>query len=490
MAQCFWMNMFRFLQFPRVRRWKLFRAALPLAMLTFLGGAAGSSAAPKPSGAAGFRPNLVLIVIDDLRWDAPGFMGNGRVHTPHLDRLAEEGVVFDKCFVTTSICAVSRASFLTGQWMKRHGITDFATGLTAGQWAETYPARLRAAGYRTGFIGKFGVGAAAAVAAAERQFDFWGGEPGQGGSHFIDPADVTRTHQTARFGNRVLEFVEGSGEERPFCLSVSFTAVHARDGQPREFEPDDRDAGMYADTDFPMPRTATEAAFRRLPEAVQRSEGRNRWKRRFATPDKAQSILRDYFRLLTGVDREVGRLREALQRRGLADRTVMVVTGDNGFALGDRGLADKWFMWEEDIRVPAVVFDPRLPQERRGRRVPAIVLNVDFAPTLLDLAGVPAPGRMQGRSLVPWLHGESPSDWRKEFYYEHVTLPKIIPPCEGVRTDDWKYIRWIDSVPPLEELYDLKADPYEETNLVKEAGHGARLDSFRALTDRLAGEAK
>ena len=479
------MNLFNVLRFLR----GFFGGVISVLLMwvALVGGAfaeSGQPAAAKP------RPNLVLVVIDDLRWDAPGFMGNGLVRTPHLDGLASAGVVFDRCFVTTSICAVSRASFLTGQWMKRHGVTDFATGLTAEQWGGTYPARLRAAGYRTGFIGKFGVGNAAAVAAAERQFDFWRGEPGQGGLDFIDPGDATRTHQTARFGTQALEFVEGSEEGRPFCLSISFTAVHARDGRPREFQPDERDEGLYAEVEFPMPRTATDAAFQRLPEAVKRSEGRNRWKRRFATPEMAQGILRDYFRLLTGVDREIGRLREALECRGLADRTVIVVTGDNGFALGDRGLADKWFMWEEDIRVPAVIFDPRLPRESRGRRVPALVLNVDFAPTLLDLAGVPIPGAVQGRSLVPWLRGERPSDWRKEFYYEHVTLPKIIPPCEGVRTEDWKYIRWTGSAPPLEELYDLKADPYEESNLANEPAHRPRLDSLRALTGRLSSEAE
>jgi arylsulfatase A-like enzyme len=430
----------------------------------------------------------VFIVIDDLRWDAPGFMGNTLVQTPHLDALAAQGVVFEKSFVTTSICAVSRASFFTGQWMKRHRITDFATGLSGAQWADSYPGRLRQAGYRTGFIGKFGVGQAAAVEAAETHFDFWRGEKGQGSPDFIDPRDPARTHQTARLGGHALEFIDGSTADKPFCLSISFTAVHARDGRPREFQPDDRDAALYADVTFPLPRTATDDAHQRLPEAVQQSEGRVRWKRRFATPEMTQDILRDYFRLLTGVDREVGRLQDSLRQRGLADRTVIIVTGDNGFALGDRGLADKWFMWEEDIRVPTVVFDPRLPEAQRGRRVSALTLNVDFAPTLLDLAGLETPGNMQGRSLAPWLRGETPADWRREFYYEHVTLPQMIPPCEGVRTEQHKYIRWTNSSPLLEELYDLTADPFEETNLAGDAAHTATLEKLRAATARHATE--
>ena len=216
------------------------------------------------------RPNLVFIVIDDLRWDAPGFMGNPLVQTPHLDALAADGVVFENSFVTTSICAVSRASLLTGQWMKRHRITDFATGLSEPQWNESYPVLLRKAGYHTGFIGKFGVGNAAAVESAAQRFDFWRGERGQGSPDFIDPDDPSRLHQTARFGGHAVEFIDGSTTGKPFCLSLSFTAVHARDGRPREFEPDDREASLYADTTFPMPRTATDEAFQRVPTAVQR----------------------------------------------------------------------------------------------------------------------------------------------------------------------------------------------------------------------------
>lgn len=446
--------------------------------------AATEAPAEDDAAAAPRRPNLLFLLVDDLRWNVPGFMGDPVAKTPHLDSLAAAGVVFHHSFVTTSICAVSRASILTGQWMRRHGVRDFATGLTPDQWRNTYPALLRAHGYRTGFIGKFGVGRAAAIAEAVKEFDFWRGEMGQGSPDFINPKDPSRTHQTARFGNEALEFLESCPPDQPFCLSISFTAVHARDGQPREFQPDDRDAQLYADTTIPLPRTATEEAFQKIPAFVKTSEGRVRWQRRFHTPEKAQEIARDYYRLLTGVDREVGRLREELGRRGWAENTVIMVTSDNGFALGDRGLADKWFMWEEDIRVPSVIFDPRLPRKKRGRSVPQITLNVDFAPTLLELAGVPPPATMQGRSLAPLLRGETPAGWRTDFFYEHVTLPDMIPPCEGVRTERWKYIRWTASSPLVEELYDLEADPLEETNLAGDPDQTAHLTNLRAETDR------
>lgn len=440
------------------------------------------AAAPKP-------PNFVFLLVDDLRWNALGFMGDKIVQTPHLDRLAAQSVVFDNCFVTTSICSVSRASYFTGQWMRRHGIGDFGTGLNGAAWDNTYPAKLRAAGFRTGFIGKWGVGSAQETAAKAAAFDYWKGLPGQAGE-FIEKNDPTRTHKTARFGNEALEFLGGCTKDKPFCLSLSFNAVHARDGKPREFEPDPRDEVLYANVTIPVPKLATDEAFKRLPEAVQKSEGRRRWGWRFDTPEKAQQILRDYYRLITGVDREVGRIVAELEKRGLADNTVIVFTADNGFALGDRGMADKWFMYEEDIRVPAFIFDPRAPKAVQGRRSKAMVLNVDFAPTLLELAGVPVPPVMQGRSLVPHLKDQPPKDWRTEFFYEHHSVAARIPMSEGVRTERWKYLRWIAETPVKEELYDLQADPLEERNLLADPKHAALLAELRGKWERYGRELK
>lgn len=441
-------------------------------------------AAPKPA-----PPNFVFLLVDDLRWNALGFMGDKIVQTPHLDRLAAKSVVFDNCFVTTSICSVSRASIFTGQWMRRHGIEDFAKGLNGTAWDNTYPAQLRTAGFRTGFIGKYGVGSPMETAAKEKAFDYWKGLPGQAGE-FIEKNDPTRTHKTARFGSEALEFLGGCEKGKLFCLSISFNAVHARDGKPREFEPDPRDELRYADLTIPVPKLATDEAFQRLPESVQKSEGRRRWGWRFDTAEKTQGILRDYYRLITGVDREVGRIVAELEQRGLAGNTVIVFTADNGFALGDRGMADKWFMYEEDIRVPSFIFDPRSPKTAPGQRSKAMVLNVDFAPTMLELAGVPAPKTMQGRSLVPLLKGESPKDWRTEFFYEHHSVAARIPQSEGVRTERWKYLRWIAETPVKEELYDLQADPLEERSLLNDAKHAALLAEMRGKWERYGRELK
>jgi arylsulfatase A-like enzyme len=444
---------------------------------------------PVPAPAAGPRAadrptSIVFVLADDLRWNALGCTGDRVVRTPNIDRLAAHGTLFRNAFVTSSICAVSPASILSGQYARRHGIQDFDTPFSARRWAQTYPALLRAAGYRTGFVGKFGVGKDVGPLAAA--FDYWRGLPGQAGP-FFDPQDPTHTHATARFGGQAREFLRGCVPGKPFCLSVSFSAPHARDGDPREFAPDPRDETLYAGVTIPAPRTAGEQYFRLLPDFVQRSEGRRRWRRRFATPEMFQRTVRDYYRLITGIDREVGRIVGALGERGLADDTLIVFTSDNGFFLGERGLADKWLPYEPSVRVPLVVYDPRQPAGRRGREVGAMALNIDLAPTLLDYAGVAAPAGMQGRSLRPLVRGERPA-WRGEWFYEHHTLPRIIPPSEAVRTERWKYIRWVGADPAIEDLYDLGQDPCEEHDLAGWPEHAETLGWLRGRWGRLRKE--
>jgi arylsulfatase A-like enzyme len=443
-----------------------FSALLAVAVLAVWPGPA------RPAGAKpGSRPpNVVFLLADDLRWDTLGCMGNPVVRTPNLDALAARGTLFGNHFVTTSICCVSRASILSGQYARRHRINDFGTPFTPAAFARTYPALLRAAGYRTGFIGKYGVG----TAMPAKGFDYWRGFPGQG--RYFEKNDPV--HLTHKMGDQALEFLQGCDGSKPFCLSVSFKAPHCQDGAAREFPPDPRDEKLYAGAAIPVPRTAREKYFRMLPEFVRTSEGRTRWKRRFATPEMFQETARDYYRLITGMDREVGRIVAALRGRKLAGDTLIVFTSDNGFLLGERGLAGKWLMYEESIRVPLIVYDPRLPDRSRGRKVEAMTLNVDLAPTLLDYAGVAVPAALQGRSLRPWVRGDSPA-WRSDWFYEHHTLPKILPPSEGVRTQRWKYLRWVGVEPAVEELYDLRADPPEEHNLAADPDHRKTLAGLR-----------
>ena len=428
------------------------------------------------------RPNILFILTDDQKWNTLGCMGETNILTPNIDRLAKEGVLFQNHFVTTSICCCSRASILTGQYMRRHGIEDFATPFTIGQWAMTYPALLRQNGYRTGFIGKFGVGNDQAVKAMADKFDYWKGVPGQGGKYFIDPNDPNRTHETKKFGEEALDFLGSTSTNQPFCLSISFTAPHARDAMPHleQFQPDDRDLSLYAEVKIPESATDNTNFFAKLPKTVQKSIGHERWLWRFDTPEHYESSVKNYYRLISGIDREVGRILTELEERGLASNTVVIFTSDNGYFLGDRELSDKFYMYEEGLRDPLIIFDPREQSANRGRNENAMTLNIDFAPTMLELAGIAPPAGMQGRSLLPLIENQKPSHWRTEFFYEHHTFPTLISSSEGVRTERYAYIRWLNEKPLLEELFDLKTDQLEAHNLAGNPDYAQTLIQLRA----------
>ncbi len=427
--------------------------AAAILLTAVLGCAALAQAAERP-------PNVVFLLADDQRWDTLGSYGNRIVQTPELDRLASEGVRFEHAFVTTSICMTSRASFLTGEYARRHGIWDFETELSPTQLADSYLGRMKAAGYHLGFIGKYGVGDP-----PKGYFDYDRTFPGQG--RFVLEVDGQTRHLTSVMGDQAVEFVRTAPGGKPFCLSVSFKAAHVQDSYDITDEPFPYDpalSDLYRDVVIEPPVSALPLFFERLPRVLQDSEARLRWAIRFWGPSRYQESVKGYYRLVTGIDRVVGRLRAALAERGLADTTVIVYTGDNGFFLGEHGLAGKWTPHEPSIRVPLLVYDPRLPEGARGRTRPEMALNIDVAPTLLDLAGLEASASMQGRSVMPLVRGESP-EWRTDFFYEHVFEHPRIPKMEGVRTEEWKYIRYVETEPALEELYDLRRDPQELQNL-------------------------
>ena len=421
------------------------------------------------------RPNVVFLLTDDQRWDSLGCMGNRIIQTPHVDRLSREGVTFVNNFVTTSICMVSRASIFTGQYLSTHGINEFAEQLSPEVFARSYPGVFRAAGYRTGFIGKWGLDK---KPLPESRFDYWKGFPGQG-RYF--PEGPKGPHLTTVMGRQALEFLAGCTQDRPFFLQVSFKAPHVQDEDPKQFLDDPEDAALYRDVTIPPPRTADTRYLSQLPLEVHRSENRRRWAVRFSTPELYQESVKSYYRLITGVDRVAGAIRGELARRGFADNTIIVFTSDNGFYLAEHGLAGKWLMHEESIRTPMIVYDPRLPAGARGARRREMTLNIDAGPTLLSLAGLEIPRSMQGRSLTALLAGSGSPAWRKEFFYEHTfTARGWIPRVEGVRNERWKYTRYLDSDPPFEELFDLAADPHEERNLSRDAARKTTLAAMRS----------
>lgn len=468
----------------------LSRARLLPAVLvvSLLGGCAAPAPelAPAELAARTQRPNIIFLLTDDHRSDALGAAGNPIIQTPVLDELARSGVRFQNAFVTTPICMIGRASVFSGQYERRHGIHDFATEFTPEALSQTYPVLLRQAGYWSGFIGKYGVGNVMPTDA----FDVWHGFPGQG-TYETKDAEGGPIHLTRLMGQQAVEFLENAPGDRPFVLSVSFKAPHVQDQDPRQFIPDPVDMTMYRDVTIPVPRTATPQHLQALPPFLRAdsTEVRLRWHKRFATPEMYQESVKNYYRLISGVDRVVGDIRETLRRRGLDRNTVIVFTGDNGFFLGEHGLAGKWYGYEESIRVPLIVYDPRLPTPLRGRVPDEWALNIDIAPTLLELAGLSAPAQMQGRSLLPLVWNRPVANWREEFLFEHLFVHRGIPRSDGVVSKRYKYLRYMDQQPLYEQLFDLETDPGETTNLAGSPEHASVLARLRARYEVLAREA-
>lgn len=418
-------------------------------------------------------PNILFLLTDDQRWDTLGILGNAAIQTPNMDRLAREGVLFENNFVTTSICAVSRASLFTGLYARCHGIHGFQTPLSDELHAMSYPVRLRENGYRSGFIGKYGVGGADDLPAD--RFDYFEGFAGQG--RYFNQVGGETVHLTKIFGQQALDFLGGCTADQPFHLSISFKSPHVQDGVEPYFLSDPEYDSLYADLEFePFPENAPRY-FEELPDFLKTSENRVRWEQRFATPEMWQESMRRYYRLLYGVDVQIGRILSDLEQRGWLDNTVILFTGDNGFYLGERGLAGKWYMHEESIRTPLVIRDPRSPGTA-GTRRPEMTLNIDLCPTMLGLAGLEAPPSMNGRDLGPLVKGESP-EWRGEWFYEHLFEHPRIPKSEGVRTTRWKYFQFVEQEPPLEFLYDLQEDPEEGHNLASNEDSAADLEAMR-----------
>ncbi len=412
------------------------------------------------------QPNIIFLLTDDQRWDAMGCAGNPYIQTPNMDKLAEGGVQFTKAYVTTPICAISRASILSGQYAWRHGIEDFATSFNDSAYQYTYPMLLKKAGYKIGFIGKYGVGKGKDFPVKE--YDYWRCFPGQG--YYWHKDSLGRNiHLTKIIGAQALEFLERYGDKGPFCLSVSFKAPHSQDGDPRQYLYDSAYTNLYKKQLFPMSETADSFYWNTFPESFrENNEGRIRWKIRFETPEKYQTSLAGYYRLIYGADIQIARIRKYLKTHHLEKNTIIMLMGDNGYYLGEHGLAGKWYGHEESLRVPLIIYDPALPVKEKGKRRNDYVLNIDIAPTILDYAGVDIPASMQGKSLRKLVCGPV-KDWRKEFMIEHRFKYKTIPRSEGVVSNEWRYVHFIDRDTTYEWLFDINNDPYEINNLAKDS---------------------
>ncbi len=485
--------------------------------------AAPGSSAQTP--AAGDRPNIVVVLVDDLRFDEFGAGGHPYLETPNIDRLAKEGALFVNAFHTVPLCSPNRATLLTGQYPSRHGIIDNLARDLTSHHLETFNIPLQAAGYRTAFLGKWHMGN---DPTPRPGWDYWSAMPGQGAAE--DPQlfedgklQRVRGYTTDLLTDRAVSFIQRE-HTRPFLVYLAHKAVHPdvvqrNDGSldpesDRGYIPAARDEGRYRDRMFPRRQARGEIATDLEGKPVLR-HALDRLAQSIAAPTEAataggaatpvdtsghqhpappwtgEETIRRRAEMIVGVDRSLGRIMATLDSLGLLERTLIVLSSDNGFFFGEHGLTTERRMpYEESIRDPLLMRYP--PRIAAGARPDGLALTVDLAPTLLDFAGVPIGSHIQGRSLVPLLGG-TPADWRRsvlvEFYTNEQPFPHLLDmDYRAVRTARYKYVHWV-KFPEQDELYDLTIDPLERRNLAGDPGMAGVRSQMRSELGRLVVEA-
>lgn len=480
--------------------------------------------------ASGKRMNVIYIMCDDHSYQTISAYDNRYISTPNIDRIASDGARFTNSFVANSLSGPSRACMLTGKHSHSNGFTDNTTVFDGSQ--QTFPKLLQAGGYQTAMIGKWH------LVSEPTGFDHWDILEGQG--DYYNPTFIRDGEKIRREGyatniitDLALEWLDsGRDKDKPFCLFVHHKAPH------RTWMPDLCDLGLFSDAEFPLPENFYDDYEGRLPASLQEMSivkdmdlvydlkpadkeneihtstgleqaGRNMYAR--LSPEqkaawdahydpiiedfkkqglqgdslarwKYRQYMRDYLRVIHSVDRNVGRLLDYLESNGLMDNTMIVYTSDQGFYMGEHGWFDKRFMYEESFRTPLLV---RLPGGRKGD-IDLMVQNIDYGPTILELAGIDVPDDMQGVSFLPLLEGKEVKDWRKSLYYHFYEYPAehAVRRHFGVRTDRYKLIRFYGDV-DCWELYDLRDDPSEMSNLYGTSGREALTDSLKAELLRL-----
>ena len=423
------------------------------------------------------KPSIIFLLTDDQRFDALGCAGNPIIQTPNMDWLAHNGIRFENAFVTTPICAASRASLFTGLYERKHGYTFTKPPVCKEYCDLSYPVLLRKAGYRTGFVGKFGIKVPEGVESEWFEYYRPSAYP------YFKDIDGRNKHLTDINMDQALDFIRETSPEQAFCLSLSTWAPHAHDSEKQQYFWPSACDDLYRDVVIPPPVLGEPSFFESLPEFVKQSMNRDRWFWRFDTPEKYQAMVKGYYRMISGVDMALGRLLNELKLMDRHRDTIIILMGDNGYFLGERGFAGKWTMHDLSIRVPLIIYDPRLAKTQRGMIDSSLVLNVDIEPTLLDLAGLYIPQEIQGKSLVANTRG-SMHNPRKEILTEHLWDHPEIPQTEAVRTKRWKYIRYPQH-PEFEELYDLPDDSIEKNNLVFDKQYTEILVQLRKTCDQL-----
>lgn len=433
-------------------------------------------AAQRPT-AATRRPHVVMVIADDMRWDLMSCAGHPFIRTPNLDRLAREGARFTGAFVCMSLCSPSRASILTGLYPHLHGVWGNRTPLDFSRLA-TLPQMFQRAGYRTAMFGKWHMGL---DVDPKPGFDHWACFRGQG-TYFNPELNVNGTLQTLEgftddvTTRQACDWI-ASAPDRPSLTILGYKSCHS------PFDPAPRTSNLYSDVRIAKPATFDKPAPDQ-PAWIQKFDDTGHTP--YSRIPYDELVLR-FARLVSGIDDNVGLLLNRLESIGQLDDTVVIFTSDNGFLLHEHGLYDKRAMYEESIRVPLLVRYPRLI--RQGRRVDEMTLNVDLAPTLLELIGQPGADDMQGLSVLGALRGSRGPKRRVFFYQYDRETPYSTPSLMGVRTDDWKLVKYQEEG-QAHELYRLSKDPHEATNLFLNPAHAKQRAVLERELDRLAPLAK
>lgn len=449
------------------------------------------------SAADAKKPNVLLILTDDQRWDCLGVAGHEHLKTPHIDRLAKEGVYFKNAFCTTSLCSPSRASILSGQYAHRHGVMNNFTEYP--QDLASFPKQLQAAGYTTGYIGKYHMGEDNDE--PRPGFDYFVTHKGQG--KYFDTEfnfngkkrEVVKGYYTHVVTDMALDYLKQQQGDKPFCLILGHKAPHSF------YTPEEKYATAFDDAKIEYPDTAFKL------------QGKPEWiKERLSTwhgiygplfdfrkkfPDSSPAAVKDFAAMTRGywgtilsVDDSVGRLYAALEKSGQLDNTIVIYMADNGLLNGEHGMVDKRTAHEPSIRIPLVMRYPGLKPANDRRTVEEMILTVDIAPTVLELCGAPALKKIDGRSLVKVANGDA-TGWRTSMLYSYNYEKQFpyTPNVRAVRTDRWKYMHYPpgDGSPDKHkaELYNLKDDPEERHNLIDNPEHAEQLASLKKELEKL-----
>ncbi|HKI89704.1 MAG TPA: sulfatase [Draconibacterium sp.] len=475
------------------------------------------------------RPNIIYIMSDDHAFQAISAYGSELIKTPNIDRIGNEGIRFNDCFVTNSLCSPSRAVILTSQYSHRTGARDNSFSMRINSGIFTFPMLLQKAGYQTAIVGKWH------LLNRPEGFNYYSILNGQGqyyNPNFITDGDTAQVHgyTTNIIMDKALNWLSSMRDkDKPFCLMIHNKAPH------RNWIPDTTDLHEFSE-DLPLPSTLYDdysgrgkAAHEQMMEIgknlhlgsdlkvnASSKDPRGNWPvgefsrmdtaqrntlmRFYAKEDarvdtskmtrkeyvawKYQRYIKDYLRCIRSVDRNVGRLLSYLKKSGLLDNTLIVYTSDQGFYLGEHGWFDKRFMYEQSLRTPLLIRYPGMIKP--GTISTTMALNLDFAPTFLDLAGIPEPDYMQGTSLLPLFKGDTPNDWRKAIYYHYYEYPgwHAVKRHYGIRTQRYKLIHFYYNIDQW-ELYDLKTDPNEMHDVSNQPEYQSIRDSLTVQLRRL-----